>query len=112
METATIVVKDVLGSNNAILHSMGHKLYNALDEQFTHNSKVIVDFKGINNLTTGFCNSSFGQLFRNNSIERYSLIIRGLDNTIMKNKVEDSIELGTSSSSAQKQNDALLSLFE
>ena len=115
METANICVKDIIGSKNAILHSDGLKLYNVLHEKYSSNNseKIIVDFKDINNLTSGFCNASVGKLFNEiPSIKKGDLIIYGVENNYLLKKIEDSIDLASDKESLKKYNNAMFSLFE
>jgi hypothetical protein len=84
-------IKEIIGSSNAILRSSGLSLYNVISSEIKSNTKLVVDFSEIDNLTSGFCNASFGKLAM--EIENFKdlIILENIGNTIFEEKINNSL---------------------
>jgi len=60
-----INVSEVLSKSNAILHTDGNKLYDAIIELIPGPKGITVSFEGISHCTTSFLNASLGKLWMN-----------------------------------------------
>jgi len=85
-------IKEIIGSSNAILRSSGLSLYNVISSEIKSNNKLVVDFSEIDNLTSGFCNASFGKLAM--EIENFKdlIILENIGNTIFEEKINNSLK--------------------
>ncbi len=61
-----MIVKEIIQKSNAILHSDGLKIYDALIELVNKDKVVEISFEGIAHCTTAFLNASVGKAWMNN----------------------------------------------
>jgi hypothetical protein len=107
-------IKEIIGSSNAILRSSGISLYNIISKEIKNDSKLIVDFSEIDNLTSGFCNASFGKLAM--EIENFSdlITLKNISNSIFEEKINNSLkysQLNSSGANFKTTDNAILDLF-
>ena len=58
-----VVISEIIQSNVAISPKSGEILYSLLDKAVSRREKVILDFTGIEMMTTAFLNVAIGQLY-------------------------------------------------
>lgn len=58
-----VIIKDVIQSETAISPRTGEILFNYLDRVLSSGEKIILNFQGIEYLTTAFLNVAIGQLY-------------------------------------------------
>jgi hypothetical protein len=98
-----INISEVIGTPNAIIQKFGDNLYNEIYPVFKSNNPIILDFRGLSNLTSGFCNASIGRLF-SDDFEKAKVLISFdslSDNDIWKEKVFDAIDLAKNPSKSK-----------
>ncbi len=66
-----ILIKDIINASFAVTTEDGNTIFELLDDNFSNNTPVLLDFEGISLMTTAFLNSAIGQLY---SKDRYSSI--------------------------------------
>jgi hypothetical protein len=66
-----ILIKDIINTSFAVTTEDGNTIFELLDDNFSKNKMVILDFQGITLMTTAFLNSAIGQLYSN---DKYSSI--------------------------------------
>jgi hypothetical protein len=109
-----INISEVIGTPNAIIQKFGENFYNEVYPLFKSDSPIVIDFNGLSNLTSGFCNASIGRLF-SEDFEKASMLISFnslSDNPIWVEKVSDAIELAKNPSKSKQIDVAISSLFE
>lgn len=84
-------INEIIGTSNAILRSSGISLYNVISEEIKKNDKLVVDFSDIDNLTSGFCNASFGKLAMERENLKDMLILININNSIFQIKIDNSL---------------------
>jgi hypothetical protein len=58
----TIKITEVIHSQNAILHSFGMKVFEVAKRYLAVRKPVVLDFTGIQNVTTAFLHASIGNI--------------------------------------------------
>lgn len=113
MPGVVINISSLIGTPNAIIQKFGEILYTEAVPYINNNSLVTFDFDGIRNLTSGFCNASIGRLFLEFPSTADSLLhfINLNENSLWKEKVEDSIRLAKNPEESRLYDSALASLF-
>lgn len=108
-----VSIIEIINTPNAIIKKFGEHLYLTLLPQIKLNQPVCIDFKGLNNLTSGFCNASIGRLyFEFPSTAPILISFDNLSNNeIWSEKVNDAIYLAKNPNKAQLQDSALALLF-
>lgn len=114
MKATRILITDAIGSPNAILQSFGAKVFDVVAERLSSGDKVILDFAGVANITSGFCNASIGQLYTVFSdIADSHIHIENIDHSsIWYEKIQDSIELAVNPEKSKIIDSAILALFD
>lgn len=107
-------IKDLIGTQNAILQKFGNQVFKVASDALKEGKQVVLDFNGITNLTSGFCNSSIGQLYSTfNGTADKNLFIKNIDkSSIWYEKVQDAIDLANNPEKAKFIDEAILALFE
>ncbi len=59
----TLKIKDIIQSNSAILDETGELVFKKIKENIENDEPVILDFTGIDTMTTAFLNLAIGQLY-------------------------------------------------
>jgi hypothetical protein len=85
-------IKEIIGSSNAILRSSGISLYDVISNEIKSHGKLVVDFSEIDNLTSGFCNASFGRLAMEIDNFRDLIILVNIGNNIFEEKINNSLK--------------------
>lgn len=62
-KTKHIVVSEVIGSNTAAASDDGNLVYQSIHPLLKKGNEILLDFKGIEMLTTAFLNAAIGQLY-------------------------------------------------
>ena len=77
-------------------------------------ASIVLDFQGISNLTSGFCNASIGQLYSKYPLTASnSIIIENIDSSsVWFEKIQDSIVLAQNPEKAVIIDNAILALFD
>ena len=65
-----ILVRDLIGSNISVSMMLGDKLYQELQAKLPMNSKIQIDFTGIDTFATPFFNAAIGRLLKYYSISQ------------------------------------------
>ena len=65
-----ILVRDLIGSNISVSMMLGDKLYQELQAKLPMNSKIQIDFTGIDTFATPFFNAAIGRLLKDYSISQ------------------------------------------
>lgn len=60
-------IQDIIQTNFAVTTEDGNTIFELLNSNFSKNIPVVLDFEGINLMTTAFLNSAIGQLYSNNN---------------------------------------------
>ena len=63
-----IIIKDIIKTNFAVSTEDGNSIFILLEENFSKDKEVVLDFSGITLMTTAFLNSAIGQLY---SLDKY-----------------------------------------
>lgn len=82
-----ITVKNIIGKSIAVLSSDGLKLYNAIVEDLAQKKNVIIDFDGLDQITSSFLNASIGKIWMNAPELAESLNFKGTS-TSLKQRIE------------------------
>jgi hypothetical protein len=115
MSQVRINIKELIGTSNAIIQKFGFQVYDEVSPILqSGQSQIFLDFSGITNLTSGFCNASIGSLFSTFPIQAQSnIVFENIDKScIWYEKITDAIELALNPEKAKVIDDAILALFE
>jgi hypothetical protein len=96
METVNVI--DIIGSASAISPRAGLKAYDFVAAEIEHKHFLHINFAGVQDLTSAFCNAFIGKLYMNfdRSLLDSMVHINGIDKSnIWYNKIENAIYLGT-----------------
>lgn len=88
-----INIIDIIKTPNAIIHKYGISIYNIIKPYLEKNEQVTLSFKGLKNVTSGFCNASIGKLYSEFPKAKDLLHLSSLENYLWKEKVESAISL-------------------
>jgi hypothetical protein len=113
MGMARVDIADAIGTQNAILHRFGIKVYEQVLVHYKQGHKVELDFSNLENATTGFFHALIGNLF-NDLGHQYSeyVEVRGLGrNPTWKEKYDDAIDFVSNPGKAKAIGD-ISDLFE
>lgn len=102
-------VYDIIGTSNAILHSIGLKLYEELYGEIKKTDKIVLDFDHIDNVTSGFCNASLGKLALEFNNLKDIIETKNVNNPLFDTKIKNALNSNTISTS--NNNSAVLDLF-
>lgn len=113
MGVKKIVVSEVIGTPNAILHKFGLQVRDVVIKEWKNGNTIELDFSQLNNATTGFFHASIGNLFKemNGSFEKTVISIGLEKNETWKDKFEDAINLVKNPQKAQEIDKAISELF-
>jgi hypothetical protein len=105
-------IKDVIGTQNAILQKFGLQLFEQIDPFISNGEFIDISFAGLANLTSGFANASFGNLYKKYGNDLSQLIrIVDLDDVDWKEKLEDAKTLALNPNKAKIIDEAIADLF-
>ena len=91
-----LIIKDIIGTQNAILHKFGLQVFNSASQFISKDSPIILSFNGLKNITSAFCNASIGKLYLDFPKTKELLYIEGVEeNSIWQDKINDAINLAT-----------------
>lgn len=109
----TISIKDIIGTPNAILQKFGLKVFSEVSNYVSANKKVIVSFKGVNNVTSGFLNASLGNLYKKFGESKVEKIVflTDIGDEDWKEKLEDAKSLALDPEKAKVLDKAIAELF-
>ncbi len=108
----TLRITDIIGTSNAILQKFGFLLFDKLDIFCGKGDKVIISFEGINAVTTGFMNASFGNLYKKYGADIENLWeLKDLIDDDWKEKLEDAKMIALSPEKAKIATKAIDDLF-
>jgi hypothetical protein len=68
-----LIISEILGKTNAILHSDGSKVYNEIIGLISESKKIDISFSGITHCTTSFLNASIGKVWMNNPDQNHDI---------------------------------------
>lgn len=60
-----VLIKDLIKTNFAVTTDDGNEVFNIVSQNLTNKESIILDFNGINLMTTAFLNAAIGQLYSN-----------------------------------------------
>jgi hypothetical protein len=114
MSQVRINIVDVIGTSNAIIQKFGNQIFELTSSLLNSGDSIILDFKGVSNLTSGFCNASIGQLYSKFPlIASKNIIIENINqSSIWFEKIQDSIILAQNPEKAEIIDNAILALFD
>jgi len=114
MSQVRIKIVDVIGTSNAIIQKFGNQIFEVASSYLNSGTSIILDFQGISNLTSGFCNASIGQLYtKYPSIASSNIIVENIDqSSVWFEKIQDSIVLAQNPEKAVIIDNAILALFD
>lgn len=114
MSQVRINIIDIIGTPNAIIQKFGNKIFEMSSCYLNSGASIVLDFQGISNLTSGFCNASVGQLYSKYPlIASNSIIIENIDSSsVWFEKIQDSIVLAQNPEKAVIIDNAILALFD
>lgn len=112
MSPVHLNIKEIIGTPNAIIQSFGLKIFDEASILLSKNIPVVLDFSGIDNITSGFCNASIGKLYSTYSTNIDILLKIENINSLGMEKINDAIDLVSNSQKAQLIDKAVSALFE
>lgn len=114
MSQVRINIVDIIGTSNAIIQKFGNQIFDAAFPLLASGNSIVLDFSGVSNLTSGFCNASIGQLYSKLPlISSENIIIENIDqSSIWYEKIQDSIILAQNPEKAVIIDNAILALFD
>lgn len=62
-----IIITKIINTNFAVTTEDGNSIFQLLSSNFNVGKNIVLDFEGINLMTTAFLNAAIGQLYSNNS---------------------------------------------
>ena len=62
-----LIVSEIVGGDSAVSTDAGTRVYKKLEEAFSKAEAVVLDFNGVEMMTTAFLNAAIGQLYSNYS---------------------------------------------
>ena len=108
----TINILQEIGSPNAILHRFGLHLFEVINREISKGEKVAVSFEGLHNVTSGFMNASFGNLYKRYGRKLDSLMTLEIHDTDWKEKFDDAKTLALEPEKAKILDEAIADLFD
>lgn len=107
-------IKEVIGTSNAIVQSLGIRLFEVAYPYLSSGATLEFDFSGVTNLTSGFCNASIGKLYSSFPETAPTHIqISNIDReSIWFEKINESIILASNPEKAEQIDSSILALFE
>jgi len=106
-------ITEIIGTPNAILHKFGLQLFENLDKLISEKKVVTVSFLGVENLTSGFLNASFGNLYKKHGTALEKLLfLSELNDEEWRKKFEEAKLLALNPEKAQLIDAAIADLFE
>lgn len=60
-----VLIRDLIKTNFAVTTDDGNQVFDIVNQNLSNNESIILDFKGINLMTTAFLNAAIGQLYSN-----------------------------------------------
>lgn len=113
MSEVRLNIVEIIGTPNAIIQKFGLQVFEMISANLTSGNSVVLDFDGISNLTSGFCNASIGQLYTKYPMLVKNLKVENIDqSSIWFEKIQDSINLAQNPEKALVIDNAILELFE
>lgn len=91
-----IKILDIIGTPNAVLRSTAQDFY--IEIESSSNKNIILNFEGIENLSSGFCNASIGKIVMKYPEIKNNISIINLNDEILKRKVDSAINFEANSS--------------
>ena len=109
-----IMIREIVGKPNAILHSDGLKLYSFLIEELNKEpkKKIAVSFKGLVHCTTSFLNASIGKLILNHPSLFDKLVFVDTENGMLDEKIQLVINNARTVKSRQNHDESVREYFE
>lgn len=77
-----IKIHDIVGSNIAVTAKSGQQVFDEIKDYVKEDEPVVLDFSGVDTLTTAFLNTSIGQLYDLKSGEELRELVKLQKNTI------------------------------
>jgi hypothetical protein len=93
MQKSLVQINQIIGSQNAITHNFGLKVYEFVLPLLSTGNFVELSFSGIKNVSSGFCNASIGKLFSDISNAKSLLSFSDISNPLWYEKIEEAIKL-------------------
>jgi hypothetical protein len=113
MSQVRLNIVEIIGTPNAIIQKFGNQLFELISTNLNSGTSVVLDFHGIKNLTSGFCNASIGQIYTKYPLLAQNIIIENMDqSSVWFEKIQDSITLAQNPEKALIIDNAILELFE
>ena len=94
-----IKVVDIINTPHAIIQKFGFQVFYILKDLLNKDQEIILSFDGIENMTSGFCNASVGNIYRifPDKADKF-LKFQDLDkNQLWKEKIDSAIYLAKNS---------------
>jgi len=111
MAAPKIHILSVIGTPNAILQKFGLQVFDEAKQYLSKGEHVKISFKGLMNVTSGFCNASIGKLYLEFP-EAYKLVeITDVNQPVWMEKINDAILLATNPNLIKIQDNAITELF-
>ena len=106
-----IKISEVIGYPNAVSHSYGMMVFDCVSPLVLRGEKVVIDFSGIENLTSVFCNTSVGNIF---ALKNASQLVSftSCDNALWMEKINDAIDLASHPEKKKEIDIAIADLFK
>lgn len=71
-----LVISDIIGGDSAVSTESGTLVFKQLEEALTKGDMVVLDFNGIELMTTAFLNAAIGQLYSTHSSEQLNRLLK------------------------------------
>lgn len=114
MNKNVLHIESIIGTSNAVIQKFGNQVFLVASGLLSKDQSIVLDFSGITNLTSGFCNASVGKLYSVfPKIAKSHIVITNIEKpSIWNDKIEDSIGLALNPEKAKIHDEAILALFE
>ncbi len=113
MSQVRLNIVEIIGTPNAIIQKFGNQVFELMSSNLNSGASVVLDFAGITNLTSGFCNASIGQIYTKYPLLAQNITIENIDlSSVWFEKIQDAIALAQNPEKALVIDNAILELFE
>jgi hypothetical protein len=71
-----LIVSEIIGGDSAVSSDSGSLVFKQLEEVLAKGSEVVLDFSGIELMTTAFLNAAIGQLYNTHSSDQLNRLLK------------------------------------
>ncbi|MEE4197405.1 MAG: STAS-like domain-containing protein [Bacteroidales bacterium] len=81
-----LIVRDIVGGDSAVSTDSGNLVFKQLEKELAHENAVVLDFNGIELMTTAFLNAAIGQLYSTRSSDQLNRLLK-LENVAADDRI-------------------------